>query len=146
MWHSQGSITATNNNTVVTGVGTGFLQGVRVGDGIAIAGSASLHEVVSVASNTQLTIKPAYAGTTGAGKQYSVAPILGYDKDLSDAFNQLRLQFGDQLTNLQPWVDDVTTQFNDTMVQFNHVSTQFDDAIALIGDVESVLVAINGEP
>src|SRR5690606_35425251 len=28
---------------------------------------------------------------------------LGYDKDLSDAFNALRLQFGDQLSNLQPW-------------------------------------------
>src|SRR5690606_20316863 len=27
----------------------------------------------------------------------------GYDKDLSDAFNALRLQFGDQLSNLQPW-------------------------------------------
>lgn len=94
MWYSSGSVTATNNNTVVTGAGTGFLEGVRVGDAIAIAGSASLHEVVSIASNTQLTIKPAYAGTTGSGKQYAVAPILGYDKDLSDAFNQLRLQYG----------------------------------------------------
>lgn len=29
MWYSQGTITATNNNTVITGVGTAFLQGVR---------------------------------------------------------------------------------------------------------------------
>ena len=108
MWYSQGSITATKDNTVVTGVGTGFLQGVRVGDGITIAGSTALHEVVSIASNTQLTIKPAYTGTTGSGKQYAVAPILGYDKDLSDAFNQLRLQFGDKLSNLQPWAHAAT--------------------------------------
>ena len=103
MWYSSGTITAIKNNTVITGVGTGFLQGVRVGDGITIAGSTSLHEVISIASNTQITIKPAYTGATGAGKQYAVTPVLGYDKDLSDAFNQLRLQFGDKLSSLQPW-------------------------------------------
>lgn len=108
MWYSQGTITATNKNAVINGVGTSFLQGVRVGDGITIAGSTSLHEVISVASNTQLTIKPAYTGTTGAGKQYAVAPVLGYDKDLSDAFNQLRLQFGDKLSSLQPWAHTAT--------------------------------------
>lgn len=26
MWYSQGTITATNNNTVINGVGTGFRQ------------------------------------------------------------------------------------------------------------------------
>lgn len=103
MWYSQGTITATSNNTVINGTGTAFIQGVRVGDGITIAGSTSLHEVISIASNTQMTIKPAYTGATGSGKQYAVAPILGYDKDLSDAFNQLRLQFGDKLSSLQPW-------------------------------------------
>ena len=86
MWYSQGTITATKNSAVINGAGTSFLQGVRVGDGITIVGSTSLHEVISVASNTQLTIKPAYAGTTGAGKQYAVAPVLGYDKDLIGCF------------------------------------------------------------
>ena len=80
-WYSSGTVSATNDSNIVTG-------------------SSSLHEVIGIASNTQLTIKPAYAGTTGSGKQYAVAPILGYDKDLSDAFNRLRLQFRVQL----PWV------------------------------------------
>lgn len=108
MWYSQGTITATNNNTVINGVGTDFLQGVRVGDGITIQGSAALHEVMSIASATQMTIRPAYTGATGAGKQYAVAPVLGYDKGLSDAFNQLRLQFGDKLSSLQPWAHAAT--------------------------------------
>lgn len=103
MWYSQGTISATSNNTIINGTGTAFIQGVRVGDGITIQGSSSLHEVISIASNTQMTIKPAYTGATGSGKQYAVAPVLGYDKDLSDAFNQLRLQFGDKLSSLQPW-------------------------------------------
>src|SRR5690625_6855366 len=103
MWYSSGTVSATDDSNIITGTGTAFLANVRIGDGITIEGSTSLHEVIGIASNTQLTINPAYTGTTGAGKQYAVAPILGYDKDLSDAFNQLRLQFGDQLSSLQPW-------------------------------------------
>ena len=39
-----------------------------------------------------------------------MAPILGYDKDLSDAFNQLRLQFGGKLSSLQPWAHAATAR------------------------------------
>lgn len=103
MWYSQGTINATNNSATIVGSGTQFIANVRVGDGITIQGSQSLHEVVGIASDTQMTIRPAFTGTSGAGKQFACAPILGYDKDLSDAFNQLRLQFGDKLSSLQPW-------------------------------------------
>lgn len=50
MWYSQGAITATNNNTVITGAGAAFLQGVRVGGGITIAGSTPLHEAINSTS------------------------------------------------------------------------------------------------
>src|SRR5690606_8420627 len=103
MWYGQGTIQVAANGTTATGTGTQFIGNVRVGDGIAIQGSASLHEVTGVTSNTQLTFSPPYAGTAGSGKAFRVVPVLGYDKDLSDAFNALRLQFGDQLSNLQPW-------------------------------------------
>ena len=102
-WYGSGTISVTAGGTNATGTGTQFLGNVRVGDGIAIQGSASLHEVTGVTSNTQLTFSPAFAGTAGAGKAFRIVPVLGYDKDLSDAFNALRLQFGDQLSNLQPW-------------------------------------------
>lgn len=102
-WYGVGTITIAANGTTATGTGTQFIGNVRVGDGIAIQGSASLHEVTGVTSNTQLSFSPPYAGTAGSGKAFRIVPVLGYDKDLSDAFNQLRLQFGDQLSNLQPW-------------------------------------------
>lgn len=107
-WYSAGTVTATNNSTTVTGSGTAFLSNVRVGDGITIAGSTSMHEVTAVASDTQLTISPAYTGTTGASKAYRVAPMLGYDKDLSDAFNTIRLNWGTQLSALKPWATAAT--------------------------------------
>lgn len=103
MWYSSGTVSVTSGGTTVNGSGTNFIANVRVGDGITIQGSTSLHEVVAIASPTQLTIRPAYPGTSGSGRQFACAPILGYDKDLSDAFNQLRLEFGDRLSSLQPW-------------------------------------------
>lgn len=108
MWYGSGTIAVTANGNNATGTGTQFLGNVRVGDGIAIQGSATLHEVTGVTSNTQLTFAPPYAGTAGSGKAFRVVPVLGYDKDLSDAFNALRLQFGDQLSNLQPWATAAT--------------------------------------
>ena len=102
-WYGSGTIQVAANGNNATGTGTLFLGNVRIGDGIAIQGSATLHEVTGVTSNAQLTFSPPYAGTAGSGKAFRIVPVLGYDKDLSDAFNALRLQFGDQLANLQPW-------------------------------------------
>lgn len=102
-WYNAGTIQVTANGTTATGTGTAFIGNVRIGDAITIAGSTALHEVTGVTSNTQLTFQPPYAGSAGSGKAYRIAPVLGYDKDLSDAFNQIRLQWGTQLSSLQPW-------------------------------------------
>lgn len=102
-WYSNGTIQVAANGTTATGTNTQFLGNVRIGDGISIEGSGALHEVTGITSNTQLSFQPPYAGAAGSGKTFRVAPVLGYDKDLSDAFNQLRLQFGTQLSNLQEW-------------------------------------------
>lgn len=92
-WYSAGTITATNNNSVITGAGTAFLANVCVGDGITIAGSTTIHEVTNVASDTQLTINPVYPGTTGASKTYAAVPVQGYVKSLADQAKQLILTF-----------------------------------------------------
>lgn len=92
-WYNAGTITATNNSNVVTGVGTAFLANVSVGDGITIAGSTTIHEVANVASDTQLSISPVFPGTTGGGKTYSIIPVQGYVKSLADQAKQLILSF-----------------------------------------------------
>lgn len=103
MWYSTGTVSITNGSSTVTGSGTAFLANARIGDGIVIQGSTAMHEIIGIASDTSLTIRPGYTGTTGSGRQFAVAPMLGYDKDLSDAFNEIRLQFGDTLSALKPW-------------------------------------------
>lgn len=102
-WYSTGTIQVAAGGTVATGTGTAFLGNVRVGDGITIAGSTAQHEVIGVTSDTQLTFSPAYSGTAGSGKAYRIVPVNGYDKDLSDAFNAIRLTWGTTLASLQPW-------------------------------------------
>lgn len=103
MWYSSGTVSVENGSPSVVGVGTAFLSNVRVGDGMAIEGSLALHEVTNVASETGITISPAYEGASSSGMRFTVVPVLGYDKDLSDAFNRIRLEMGTKVQGLQPW-------------------------------------------
>ncbi|HHR0465126.1 TPA: hypothetical protein ACSXX4_006573, partial [Pseudomonas aeruginosa] len=50
-----------------------------------------------------MSIKPNYRGSTASGQPYAVAPILGYDKELSDRFNLIANQWGGTLAGIQPW-------------------------------------------
>ncbi|HCL3288432.1 TPA: hypothetical protein N2A36_000326 [Pseudomonas aeruginosa] len=101
-WYSTGTVAVTLNSPTVTGTGTTFSANVRVGD--AFRGpDGRWYEVTNVASSTVISIKPSYQGSTASGQSYSVAPVLGYDKDLSDRFNQLAMTWGSTLAGLQPW-------------------------------------------
>ncbi|HBO8902891.1 TPA: phage tail protein [Pseudomonas aeruginosa] len=101
-WYSSGTVTVTANSPTVTGAGTQFSSNARVGD--AFRGpDGRWYEVTNVASSTVISIKPNYQGSTASGQAYAVAPILGYDKDLSDRFNLIANQWGATLAGIQPW-------------------------------------------
>ncbi|MNR87502.1 hypothetical protein D3C72_183750 [compost metagenome] len=93
-WYNAGTVTATNNSGTITGAGTAFISNIRVGDGITVAGSTSLHEVTNIVSETQLTVSPVYGGTTGASKTYAVVPVQGYVQGLADQAKNVILTFG----------------------------------------------------
>ena len=95
LWYSDGTIEIGAATQVATGTGTAFLQNVRVGDGLTIVGSASMHEITNIASDTQLTFSPPYAGAAGAGKQYRIAPIQGYVKEAADRLRAISQALGD---------------------------------------------------
>jgi hypothetical protein len=83
----------------VTGTNAAFDANARVGD--AFVGPDGLsYEITNVASPTVISILPAYKGVTVSGATYAVMPVQGYPKLLVDAFNQLRLQFGDKMAAL----------------------------------------------
>lgn len=99
VWYADGSIQVAANGQVATGTGTAFLKNVRIGDGLTIAGSASMHEVTNIASDTQLTFSPPFTGAAGSGKQYRIAPIQGYVKEAADLLRALTQNLGSFANN-----------------------------------------------
>ena len=61
-----GTVTATQNSTAVVGSGTDFLTELQAGDALYITGVK--YKITSITDGENLTIQPAYAGTTGSGK------------------------------------------------------------------------------
>jgi hypothetical protein len=69
-----GTIAVTNGLATVTGTGTNFLLAMSVNDIIIIAGTE--YTVLSVSSDTSLTLTANFTGTTTSGLSYTKIPAL----------------------------------------------------------------------
>ena len=98
-WQRAGTVAVTSGSTTVTGTNANFVANARAGDSF-IGPDGRNYEVSNIASATVLSILPAYLGPTATGAAYSIMPVLGYDKALSDALNNLNIQFGGVLAVL----------------------------------------------
>ncbi|KTB93627.1 peptidase S74 [Pseudomonas syringae pv. syringae PD2774] len=98
-WSRSGTVAVTQNSTTVTGTGTNFASTSRLGD--AFNGpDGRRYEVTNIVSETVLAILPAYAGATVSGAAYSIEPVQGYPKALTDAFNTVNQRWGNTLAAL----------------------------------------------
>lgn len=97
-WYTEGTVTVTNGSTVVAGAGTKF-SNCRSGDLFA-GPDNGIYQVINAASDTSVSISPAYRGPTVAGAAYGIVPVNGYPKALADAVNQMLLQWGEKLAAL----------------------------------------------
>ena len=81
-WYRTGTVSVTNGSKTVTGVGTLWTSAVNLGDAFALV-DANLnptdawYEVEAVVSNTEITLKQSYDGTTGSNKQFCVFNLVG---------------------------------------------------------------------
>ena len=98
-WLRAGTVAVTNGSTTVTGTNADFAANARTGDSF-VGPDGFSYEVANVASATVISILPAYKGPTASGAAYAIMPVQGYDKMLSDAFNNLNNQFGPKLAAL----------------------------------------------
>lgn len=92
-WYKSGTVSCTLNSTTVTGTSTAFAANCRVGDAF-LGPDGRWYEVVNVASDTVLSISPAYIGATVSAGTYALAPMQGYVKDSADALRTLVNKFG----------------------------------------------------
>lgn len=98
-WYKTGTVSVTQNSNAVIGTGSAFIANSRVGDGFR--GPDGLwYEVTNIASNTALSISPNYEGPTVTGGFYSIMPVQGYQKDLSDQVRAILNDYGDKLAAL----------------------------------------------
>lgn len=109
-WQRTGTVTVTKGSSTVTGVGTEFASKSRAGD--MFSGPDGFpYEVSNIASETVLTIVPAYKGNTAAGQGYLLVPVQGYTKTAVDSLNRLINTAGEaieQVPNKQPKSENLT--------------------------------------
>jgi hypothetical protein len=82
-WYKTGTISVTNGSPTVTGSGTAWLTNVAAGECLP-GPDGELYEVLSVESNTSLTLAANYAGSTLTGQSYRIIPSQGYVRDLAN--------------------------------------------------------------
>ena len=71
-WYQTGTVSVTQGSTTVTGVGTNWAgAGIKAGDIFTIDNS-TIYEVLTVNSNTDITLATAFAGVTGETLNYSI--------------------------------------------------------------------------
>lgn len=99
VWQRAGTVALQNGSTTVVGTNVDFAASSRNGDSF-VGPDGATYEVANVASSTVISILPAYKGPTVSGAAYAIMPVQGYDKMLSDAFNNLNNQFGLKLAAL----------------------------------------------
>lgn len=92
-WYRAGTIKVTANSATVTGTGTTWVQNARVGDGLQ-GPDGRMYEVTNIASNTSLSITPAYQGASATGQTYWIIPVQGYIKQSGDRLAAFVDQFG----------------------------------------------------
>lgn len=98
-WHRLGTVSVTLNSSTVTGVGTGFAANTRIGDAF-IGPDGRQYELGNVASDTVISIVPAYQGPTASGATYAVVPVQGYQKGLSDQVRDWVNTYGSKMAAL----------------------------------------------
>ncbi len=99
VWQRAGTVAVQNGSTTVIGTNVDFAASSRNGDSFVGPDGVS-YELANVASSTVISILPAYKGPTVSGAAYAIMPVQGYDKMLSDAFNNMNNQFGPKLAAL----------------------------------------------
>lgn len=126
-WYRAGTIKVTANSATVTGTGTAWVQNARVGDGLQ-GPDGRMYEITNIASNTSLSIAPAYQGASATGQTYWIIPVQGYVKQSADRLSA----FADQFGQLPAQVAGLGTASTGTLTESNADSTA--GRVSKIGD------------
>ncbi len=116
MQYKQGTVTVTNGSNIITGSGTAWLANVGVGDWFKVDDIATIYQVASVDSDTQIHLSVNYAGSNSAGLAYCITRdftavftlplIYRGDIDWPDFYNRAMSEIDEALDGLDILLDD----------------------------------------
>ena len=99
-WYETGTVKVTNGSTAVVGTGTNWANyGLKAGD-IFTTDRSVLYEIASVNSNTSITLKQAYSGTSGSTLNYYI--IRNFAATLQA---EIAYQVSDMVGKYESWKD-----------------------------------------
>jgi len=87
-WYKAGTVSVTSGSPTVTGSGTSWVANVKAGHGF-IGPDRFTYEILSVDSNTQLTLAEPYASASDSGEPYKIVPTQGIVQTLATAAQTL---------------------------------------------------------
>lgn len=82
-WYKTGTIGVTNGSAAVTGSGTAWVANAQAGEAI-LCPDGKFWEILSVNSDTSLTLAANYSGTTQSGQAYTILPSQSFIRDLAN--------------------------------------------------------------
>lgn len=98
-WYKTGTVTVTNGSPTITGAGTAWVANAKVGAGFKLPGGDT-YEITAVNSDTQITIAPAYLGSTQSGQAYAILPLVGFYQRAYDALEAAQAQWQSYLSGV----------------------------------------------
>ena len=104
--YRTGTVTVTNADATVVGVGTAFTDNVVAGDLFTLPGSGIFYEVASITDDTHLELTANYAGETAEGVTYIISTGFTPNFDIPEISGG-DLNWPDVLTRALRRVDEV---------------------------------------
>ena len=110
-WYRDGTVRVTNGSATVTGTGTLWgdnKQGIGPGQMLLVpaAGTVQVYEILRVDSNTQLTLKDNFVGTTAAASVYAIPSF--YTDSVPDFARRLSAQLSYYQSQMDGWQQIMT--------------------------------------
>lgn len=134
-WYSAGTLAATKNSKTILGSGTQWVKNIRVGEAIQIG--TALYQITNVASDTSLSIDPAFAEASGAGKTYRVIPFQGYVKKLADEAARLLFIVDEQVTGFEETITQELGNATDKVISQDKVTKELEWAQTVVTKTEA---------
>lgn len=96
-WYRAGSVAVTGGSPNIIGTGTLWLNYAKAGDAVILPDGRS-YEVLTVVSNTSITLGSNYQGTTASSQPYALFPTHAFSIQLAANVSQLYSDFSSYLT------------------------------------------------